>query len=400
MEQQLYAMKIADVFNPEIKKKLLVPGGENSKNNKNAPQVSTPKGNLINMGGYLNNNGSNLNQNNSNFKNCNQKIGFPVPQDIYKKPIVRDNDPIINKSKNLVNSNSKKKYHEDGVLHNHCIGGRLITSVNTSSNNKIFPQIQNQNLGQNILNNYNNVNSIINLNCNNLDSINNLNNPTLPLGIKNNSSKTSINFIENSTLNSDLHKNSHNNNEKIIPISNILNDVLSNTRQLLHSSNSNNNDTTSTSSKEDSYNFSHEDKHSDLNLDFKKSDLETLHVHPPSHKLYSIRDNSRFSFADSQAQERNTTNSNNDCLIEVPNFIQNILLKKSETFLLTRNIKHIEDFFYSDKGLETELKNNNHWAQFIIENKEDIYKDRADKELIEDFDYINNLVLNKYQKYK
>jgi hypothetical protein len=357
MEQQLYAMKIADIYSPEIKKKLL-----RNQASFNSSSSLTGNDNLIKnfqnkntvlLGTKINT--QNCTQNNyppqETIKNTTKsKLAFPIPEKIYEKPIVKENDPLLNKNKN-VSSNTRKKYIEDGVIPTYSVGNQHITSVNISSRNKIFSsEKKSQLLGDYSKNE-----------------------------LKNDNDK----FIKNIPSSSESSKNL---NEK-------LNDVivLSKTRQQMHCSISANNDTTSTSSKEDNFNFSHEEKNSEINLDLKKSDLDMI-IPQNTHKLYTIRENSRFSFV-ADNQEKNLTNT-----IEIPNFIQSIITKKSETFLLSRNIKHIEDVFYSDKNLENELKNNNHWAQFIIENKVDLYKDRADKELIEDFDYINNLVLNKFQK--
>lgn len=76
-EQQLYAIKIADIYNPEIKKKLLL-GAKN------------------------------------------KKTMFPSTDLIYKSEIVMENDPIFTKKNNYVNNNSyensgktKKQFTED-----------------------------------------------------------------------------------------------------------------------------------------------------------------------------------------------------------------------------------------------------------------------------------------------
>jgi hypothetical protein len=75
----------------------------------------------------------------------------------------------------------------------------------------------------------------------------------------------------------------------------------------------------------------------------------------------------------------------------------------------------MEDILFKDKNLQIEYENKNPWAQFIIHNKtNEIFtqdfqnhtqtkneKDlNLDYELIKDFEYINDLVLNKLKNYK
>lgn len=368
MEQQLYAMRIADIYSPEIKKKIL-----RSHSNSDTSSI-TVNDNLIKN--FQNKNtvllGTKINtqncvQNNDpysheTFKNKSKsKLSFPVPEKIYEKQVVKENDPILSKNKN-VTSNTKKKYIEDGVISVYSVDNlnQNIASVNISNKGKNFnSDKKTQLLGDFAKSELNNENDKY---IKNIQGIKNILSP---------------------------NESTNNLNEK-------LNDAIgiAKNNQQMHCSISTNNDTTSISSKEDNFNFSHEEKNSEINLDLKKSDLDLI-IPQNTHKLYTIRENSRFSFV---AENGGNKEKNFVSCIEIPNFIQTIITKKSETFLLSRNIKHIEDVFYSDKNLEFEFKKNNHWAQFIIENKVDIFKDRADKELIEDFDYINNLVLNKFKK--
>jgi hypothetical protein len=126
---------------------------------------------------------------------------------------------------------------------------------------------------------------------------------------------------------------------------------------------SHNTETTSTSSKED-----------------------TCDTVKEIHHLFTIKDRSRFNFTN-KTEIRET--------VDIPKFIQQLIFKKVSRHKLTKNIKNSEDILYSDNILEHEYKNNNSWAQFIIENK--TFND--DWEYIQDFDYINSLILNKSHKY-
>jgi hypothetical protein len=104
------------------------------------------------------------------------------------------------------------------------------------------------------------------------------------------------------------------------------------------------------------------------------------------HHLFSIKDRSRFNFPNGGMKES----------VDIPKFIQELILKKVSRHKLTKNIRYSEDILYSDNLLENEYKNNNPWAQFIIENK--TFND--DWEFVQDFDYINGIILNKCQSYK
>lgn len=140
---------------------------------------------------------------------------------------------------------------------------------------------------------------------------------------------------------------------------------------------------TSTSSKEDIHYTHQEDK---------------LSLIP--HKLFQNRENSRFFTKHIDYDNKNSNNNTEiNSSIEVPAFIQSILTKRASTFILSKAMKHLEDLSYQDKELQNEFKNRNDWAEFIIKNKKESQID-YDKQLIEDFDYINNLVLDKCSKYK
>ncbi len=99
------------------------------------------------------------------------------------------------------------------------------------------------------------------------------------------------------------------------------------------------------------------------------------------HQLFKSKEKSRFEFVNKQSDDK----------VEIPNFINDLIFKKVSRHKFTKNITHSEDILYNDKSLITEYANNNQWAQFIVENK--TFND--DWEFIQDFDYINTLLLNK-----
>ncbi len=99
------------------------------------------------------------------------------------------------------------------------------------------------------------------------------------------------------------------------------------------------------------------------------------------HQLFQSKDKSRFDFSERKTDDR----------VEIPDFINNLIIKKVSRHKLTKNINHIDDLLYGDKTLVAEYTNNNQWAQFIFENR--AFNDEW--EFIQDFDYINTLILNK-----
>jgi hypothetical protein len=99
--------------------------------------------------------------------------------------------------------------------------------------------------------------------------------------------------------------------------------------------------------------------------------------------LFTIRERSRFEFVKRRENREE---------IEVPKFIKDLIVKKVSRHKLTKYIKQGEDILYSDNCLESEFRDGNPWAQFIYENKEAV---NDDWEFIQDFDYINSLILDK-----
>lgn len=135
-------------------------------------------------------------------------------------------------------------------------------------------------------------------------------------------------------------------------------------------------ETTSTSSKDDY-----------LCEDRNNSSASPI-LNPPEIKnefrnIFTTKNESRFCF----------NKLNNEDLIEIPQFVQQLINKKMSRHKLTRYIHNWEDASYFDKTLENEFSNNNHWAKFILENKQMVAIN--DDEFVQDFDYINNLVFSK-----
>jgi hypothetical protein len=171
-----------------------------------------------------------------------------------------------------------------------------------------------------------------------------------------------ISAVHSNTGNSNASNTATNTRDKINTIT-----VLENKETI--SQESNVNETTSTSSKDDAAAVV-------INL----NELKEIHL------LFANREKSRFEFA--------AKNKNNYEFEEIPKFIKELIVKKVSRHKFTKNIKNSEDLLYKDETLETEYKKNNTWAQFIIENK----TVNDDWEFIQDFDYINSLLLNTRKK--
>jgi len=79
----------------------------------------------------------------------------------------------------------------------------------------------------------------------------------------------------------------------------------------------------------------------------------------------------------------------------VPDFVFELINKKVSRYNFTKKFEFMEDILYKDDKLENEYKNSNHWAQFILENK----NIDTDRELIFDFEIINKSIKNKFKTY-
>lgn len=205
-------------------------------------------------------------------------------------------------------------------------------------------------------------------------------------------------FEDNSNDKSRFKTNSSVNKEIYILKLNQVIDNFNDSKKSRYSPNST--ETTSTSSKEDLQypNSGNEEK---ITISAEKLKIDECSLpdvnkssESSSFKLFSTRPCSRFNFVKS---------SNNYENLEIPQFILNLIFKKSSTYKLSKNMSHLEDILYSDKILETEYKNKNPWAQFILDNKSEtnhekkIDKENEDKKLIEDFDQINYFIFNKFK---
>lgn len=104
-------------------------------------------------------------------------------------------------------------------------------------------------------------------------------------------------------------------------------------------------------------------------------------------EIFCPKEKSRFGFKNSSTKEQD---------VEIPQFVKTLIFKKVSRHNFTKYVRNIEDLLYSDDALKHEYDNKDPWAHFIMENK---YSDQ-DIEFIDDFEYINKLVLNKCKAHK
>lgn len=410
MDQQVYAMKIADIFNADVKRKIY------SSINKKIKSVF-PSPDSLYLKDIVKKNDV-IHNNNSNFNNNNQITANPantVSLNCGTSNTITNSSPIAinNSSVNNNNfSNTKKKYFEDdtNVINNNAINGK---NGFPSKNKKVLGKLQYRE-------------KIIS------SSINNVN--------ANDSNKTENDKCDSFENCLEIEKN------KIKGIKG--NHVIGS--RSVHEADINSHETTSTSSKDDNFialnkqggimlnkkddhnfgelidimkfnsgklnslnNLTNSDNYSckDINCtNFNSTNSEnisTSYNRNNSSKisnLFSCRNNSRFDFVN--RINDNKTNSNNekdtnykeeksDENVEIPNFVLDIIKKKVSRQMFTKKFEFIEDILYHDDLLQKEYINENHWAEFIVDNK----MIDTDKELIFDFDVINKSLKDKFKTY-
>jgi hypothetical protein len=380
MDQQVYAMKIADIFHPEIKKKIIA--GTNKKirsifpspdtlylkdivkkNELNFTPLQIPIAinsttTLINQG--INNSTTNININiNSNIINNHNNNSLSNSNSQPKKKLFEEDIQTPIKGKK---HSSKYQYREKTITSNSDLFSNYLKIDEDIDRSKYDISIGKANINNNIIIN---INQEIDINSNESTSI---------------SSKD-----ENNSL-----KINQNNNNNII---------------------NNNNET----KKEEKENIS-SDYFDIMKFNSDKSASEK------NKRLFSQRESSRFEFVNmniNKAKNNNNININNinndfntininihknsnlnsnsneniekDKVI-VPDFVFEIIKKKVSRHNFTKNINFEGDILYKDSTLEKELNDSDEWAQYIYDNK----NIESDKDLIIDFDIINKSIKDKF----
>ena len=112
-------------------------------------------------------------------------------------------------------------------------------------------------------------------------------------------------------------------------------------------------------------------------------------------ELFLSRDTSRFSF---------TKNSNKPNPVVVPKYILTLISKKINLHNLTRymNNKRIDEVLVKEskgKNTEKDNKKEDDWTRFLIQENDETCIDKGNNdEFIDDFDNINNFILNKIKR--
>lgn len=406
MDQQVYAMKIADIFNTEVRRKIfsgvnrklkpVFPSPDSLYSKDIVKKHDTIQTSVFNV--HPNNHGPGNHLNNLNIGfSSGASQNFPTP--INNKNVAGNNYFNF--------SNSKKKYFEDDNNNN---TNGVINSKNgfLGKNKKGIGKLQYREkiISSSINNNSINIGKTDNekteipdkcgeIEKNNLNGTNDnitLNNQIIPEADMNSNETTSTsskddNFLTNNKQSEILiHKKDENNFGELIEIIKFDSGTLNKLR--------NENSVTC----------------KDINkLIFNSTNSETFTTNALSSNysnyknLYSWRESSRFDFANKGIISQNVNNKNHKNNVqskhtenvEIPDFVLKLIQKKVSRQNFTKKFEFMEDILYNDDLLNNEYINENHWAEFIIENK----TMDTDKELIFDFENINKSLKDKFKTY-
>jgi len=97
--------------------------------------------------------------------------------------------------------------------------------------------------------------------------------------------------------------------------------------------------------------------------------------------IFKSRETSRFGFV-----KKNNANT------DVPLFVSNLISRNFAMHRLIKQNEKAEEYLHNNSSFEAELKNGNPWAEMIISNKS---KQNENKNLVEDFNHINRMILKK-----
>ena len=403
MDQQVYAMKISDIFNVDVRKKIF--GSVNKKIKSIFPSPdSLYSKDIVKKHELIHTNVNNFNLNNNIPANpvINISLGL-TSWSCNKNPTTSDiNDVDSNNNFNF--PNSKKKYFEEDNNNVNNAGSCNGKNGHLGKNKKALGKIQyREKIISSSISNDNNTNNFKNENFDNFIEIN----------------KSKLNGVDG--------KNALNN--QIIPEADI-----------------NSNETTSTSSKDD--NFTTNNKQGEMlmgkkdeksfgelieiikfdsgklsglnrltnpdniscqevnNSIFNSSNLQAFTSNGSNSNLnnnknlFTCRESSRFTFVDKNNTSQSNSNNNRNNKhgkstenVEIPGFVLELIQKKISRQWLTKKFEFMEDILFCDELLQKEYINENHWAEFILEHK----NIDTDKELIFDFEIINKSLKHKFK---
>jgi hypothetical protein len=185
-------------------------------------------------------------------------------------------------------------------------------------------------------------------------------------------------------------------NTNINNINNLENDINSNESTSI-SSKDENNSLKLNNMNSNNIEIKKEEKENIINNDYIDIMKFNSHRSDLNKKLYSRRESSRFEFVNKKIYNQTETNLNTNLneineKINVPDFVYEIIRKKFTRHKFTKNINFDEDILYKESILEKELNNSDQWAEYILENENiDLEKD-----LIFDYEIINRSIKDKF----
>lgn len=404
MDQQIYAMKIADIFNTEMKRKILTAINKKVKSIFPSPDTiyskdivkkseNNPSVNLNIINSAILVNAANPTNQNTNAINKKSSLSFNSKKNYFEEDVNNSNFTLLNNSKkskkevntkNLMTINNNKFHYREKIVTNNDI----IFSNYLKNNNSAKIDLDHLNLDdiEQV-----NIEKSCNINSNSPDK------STFNNNLKNNFiSTTNINNQENDNNSTETTSTS----SKEDNFNNINKKIENNGSNLVKNDENNSNSITEII---DIYKFNSASDNSHNNYgEINTSPSRINNYFNYTNKLFSVRESSRFDFVSNSnimiaanAGENpillNKGNNNSES-INIPEFIFEIIKKKVSRYNFTKKISFDEDILYQDDLLEKEYNNSNPWAQFIIENKDiDI-----DKEFIYDFDKINKSLKDKF----
>lgn len=403
MDQQVYAMKISDIFNVDVRKKIF--GSVNKKIKSIFPSPdSLYSKDIVKKHELIQSNVNNFNLNNNIPANpvINISLGL-TSGSCNKNPTTSDiNDADSNNNFNF--PNSKKKYFEEDNNNVNNAGSCNGKNGHLGKNKKALGKIQyREKIISSSISNDNNTNNFKNENFDNfieidkskfngVDGKNALNNQNIPeADINSNETTSTSSKDDNFTTNNKqgemlMGKKDEKSFGELIEIIKFDSGKLSGLNRLTNPDNIScqevNNSIFNSSNLQA---FTSNGSNSNLNN---------------NKNLFTCRESSRFTFVDKNNTSQSNSNNNRNNKhgkstenVEIPGFVLELIQKKISRQWLTKKFEFMEDILFCDELLQKEYINENHWAEFILEHK----NIDTDKELIFDFEMINKSLKHKFK---
>lgn len=412
MDQQVYAMKIADIFNVDVRKKILA--SVNKKIKSIFPSTdSLYSKDIVKKHDLIHTNFTNFHISNNIPANPINNLSFgviPGSCQIIAPSTALNNSASLNNN-NYNFTNTKKKYFEEdnnNVISN---GNTNVKKGFSAKNKKTVGKLQyrekvisssinsnNNDVKKNMTENFDNAKEIDKINLNGITINNALVNQVIPETDLNSNETTSTsskddNFITNNKQGDILL------NKKDEKIFGELIEVIKFDSEKLNGLNKHKNSDDVSCKEVNKSNFNSANSQA-FSSNFSNSNFYNYK------NLFSCRESSRFNFVQKNSNYQSNSSSNKNISnnnkngknienVEIPEFVLELIRKKISRQKLTKTFEFMEDILYCDELLQKEYTNENHWAEFILENK----NTDKDKELIFDFEIINKSLTDKFKTY-